>query len=976
MVKLQVLDMRTGYQIEPLGIECEEVNFTWRIEGETEVVFNQLAYRLALFSEEKKLLSITEEVTSTSSVGICCPFQLQEGEQYFWQVTVLSSTGMKIVSPLARFETAISSTRKWLDTPFIQTVEETECAVAFCWRPVNRKDSKKIRSARLYVVALGVYEIAINGLLVGEEKERIQILNPGYGNRFIDQSYQTFDISRYLNESAVFSVACSVGKGWYHGMEQGPYRPAVKMMVVTTDIDGNRSWESASLSDTLARKDSQIRRNSLYYGEDIDSDFYTTADLSLFPILDSRECMEVEYGSYEGKLVSRPSLTGYALMSKMLHPKTINTYLPLLTEKNLQKVNGLSISEKEMDNPHQELKIPAKYKVIIDFGQNTTAIPYLKFFSKSSNVLKLNFSEILNDGGPWDSLPSSHTGDGPRDTLYRKNYRQARSQVIYQTSGRKIEEYRSRLTFFGYRYLEITAEQEFTLLSCGSVPLSSMTDIRGKVITNNKNVNLLLENTCWSQSSNYFTTATDCPQRDERAFWSGDAQIFIQTGLYNYDAVAFMANLQKIMDRNVLIKGYCPMVVDQTADEFFSSFCAGWSDALVVNVWTLYLHTGDSAILENSWPSLKEYLHFLKSHERSENEAPLFGDRNCGDWLSFQGTCVAMMSDYYYLYCLLLLMQIAEVIAPEDFLSLKIKYQKVKERFYLNHVMGTDENICLKSGDLRSVPYQFFGHGKDGKSGVWEDNSQTALLWYLKSKLFRTEREYQRIVEMLVSNIENVDPDSKSVRSKHNKKTLAVGFLGINILAPTLAEIGRENLAYDLLLQDRKPSWLFEVKAGATTIWERWDSYDPEQGFGNSEMNSYNHYSYGAICQWLYTSVLGVTPIKERPGFKEIELRPLLDTGVKYNDEDRINNVSGFVDSFYGRISVKWQYVNDNFSYQVEIPNNTIAKFYLPLSLMKRCNNQEIFDNSNEKGAHFILDSGIWQIVMRGDHLSKTKVSK
>lgn len=975
MAKLYVTDMRTGYQTEPLGIECEQVNFSWRLEGGPGVEFEQSAYKLTLFSEEKKLLDTTKTILSSSSVGISSPFLLEEGQVYFWQVTVLSTTGLEIISPLSRFETALSHNQKWLDIPFIQTKEESECAVTFCWKAESKKDTSKVQSARLYVAALGVYEIAINGSLLGEEKERIQILNPGYGNQLIDQSYQTYDISEYLKQSGELSLACTVGKGWYHGMAPGAYQPAIKILAVITDDQGEKLWLSASPADTLARTDNQIKKNSLYYGEDINSDFYTTEALSLFPRLDSTNCLKVVTGSYEGRLISRPSLTGYALISKMLYPKSIHTYLPLTGECDLQKVYELSISERKMTKPHQELKIPANYRVIIDFGQNTTAIPYLKFFSENSNSIRLRFSEILNDGRPWDQLPDSHTGDGPRNTLYRKNYRQARAQTIYQTSGGKNETYRSHLTFFGYRYLEITAKEPFTLLACGSIPLSSMTNIRGQVITNNKNVNRLLENTRWSQSSNYFTTATDCPQRDERSFWSGDAQVFIQTGLYNYDAVAFMGDLQQIINDNTMIKGYCPMVVDQIEDEYFSHFCAGWSDALVVNAWTLYLNTGDSAFLKKSWPALQKYYRYLESHERKEHEAPLFGDRNCGDWLSFQGTSVAMMGDYYYLYCLSLLMQVAELIAPTNYPFLQRKYEKVKERFYVNHVVGHDDDICLKSGDLSSVPYQFFGYGENGKSGVWEDNSQTALLWYLKLKLPRSSREYQRVVALLVANIENADHDSKSIRSLYDKKTLAVGFLGINILAPILSEIGRDDLAYDLLLQDKKPSWLFEVKAGATTIWERWNSYDPDKGFGNSEMNSYNHYAYGAICQWIFSSVLGVAPVKELPGFKEIELRPMLDTGEKYNDEVRIDDVAGFVETFYGRVAVKWQYLENRFVYQVKLPQNTRAKFYLPSSLRERCSNQEIFEFFTETEAYLILDSGTWQITFDGEYLSKIKIS-
>ena len=250
-------------------------------------------------------------------------------------------------------------------------------------------------------------------------------------------------------------------------------------------------------------------------------------------------------------------------------------------------------------------------------------------------------------------------------------------------------------------------------------------------------------------------------------------------------------------------------------------------------------------------------------------------------------------------------------------------------------------NLVIDSGNTATQNYQFFGQGynSDGspmKGGVWEDNSQTSLLWMLKLGYYDSDEMKEAAEELLVENIRNENPDESSIRADYGENTLAAGFLGANVITPVLSDNGHADVAYDLLPQDEQPSWLYEVEAGATTVWERWNSYTEGVGFGDAEMNSFNHYAYGAVVEWMYRYMSGITADEENPGFKHIILQPALDTGAAYNDQARINSVEGTYDSYLGTITSAWtsQGEGENaelVTYHTVIPANTTATLYLPV---------------------------------------------
>lgn len=573
------------------------------------------------------------------------------------------------------------------------------------------------------------------------------------------------------------------------------------------------------------------------------------------------------------------------------------------------------------------ITLPKGQTMIVNMGQNLTAVPNIRFSASQGTSAVLRFAEMLNDGS---SVGNGATqADGPKGSIYQKSLRGARSRATYVFAGEGIETYQPSMSFFGYQYVEITASSDITIYGLTSKGISSVSEQTGWIETNNEHVNKLFENVLFGQLSNYYTAPTDCNQRDERLSWTGDTQAFAQTAVYNFDSYAFLEEMQDIFAEVTKLTGYVPSVTDQSGN-YFGNWAAGWSDVLIIVPWTLYLQTGDRSILEENWEVMEQYMTYLRERERGTNQCWIPNNKqNYGDWLSFQGTSIEVMYDYYYGYMNQMMAQIADILGKEQAkTTYEQKFEGIRKAFLATHVTFENGNLVIKSGE-GDKNFQFMYNA--GKGGVWENNSQTALLWMLKLGFYENEAMREAALELLLKNIKNENPDSSSVRAKYGQNTLAVGFLGSNVITPVLTDTGNAQVSYDLLLQDGQPSWLFEVKAGATTVWERWNSYTPGVGFGDSEMNSFNHYAYGSVVEWMYRYMAGICSDVKNPGFKNIILQPTLDTGSKYNDEERIHHVDASYQSLYGDIESSWESeAGKLISYHTQIPANTTATLYLP----------------------------------------------
>lgn len=682
--------------------------------------------------------------------------------------------------------------------------------------------------------------------------------------------------------------------------------------------------------------------------------------------------------TYDGIIKAQPGTQGKLISNYDKNPVSATLYTK---EKLISKYDG---GEIKVDNFYAGQKLSMELengltlqkgqKVIFDMSQNMTAVPMITFSGKSGVKATLRFAEILNDGSKVGDKDTE--ADGPKGSIYQKNLRNARSQATYIFSGKDIETYQTQLSFFGYKYVEVTATDDITIYDIKSKAISSVFKETGHIETNNANVNKLLSNIKYGQLSNYFTAPTDCNQRDERLSWTGDTQAFAQTAVYNFDSVAFLRDVLNIYKENAEIKGYVPAVTDDL-NGYFSNWAAGWSDALVILPWVLYLQTGDKSILQENWDILEKYMDYLHNNERGEHQAPTpNNERNFGDWLSFQGTSVELINDCYYGYVHSLMAKIASVLGKaEEQAEYSAKFENIKEKFIKTHIEFENGVLTVKSSV--GNPLLQFQHGS-GKEGVLEDNSQTSLLWILKLGFYNSDEMKEAAEKLLIENIENKSPSNDSMRKNQGEKTLATGFLGSNIITPVLTDIGNSSLSYDLLLQDEQPSWLFEVMAGATTVWERWNSYTPGVGFGSSEMNSFNHYAYGSVAEWMYQYMAGIKQDENQPGFKNIILQPTLDVGEKYNSQARISAVSAYYDTYYGRVYSVWKADNGNLnSYYTNVPANTTATLYLPVDNSMTDFTEidgvkfvEMIEHNDCKVAKFELQSGEYSFKVENGKLS------
>lgn len=619
------------------------------------------------------------------------------------------------------------------------------------------------------------------------------------------------------------------------------------------------------------------------------------------------------------------------------------------------------------------VKLEKGQTMVVDMGQNLTAVPRISFSASSGVKAKMRFAEMLNDGSAAGN--GATQADGPKGSIYQKSLRGARSQATYIFSGDGTETYQPSMSFFGYQYVELTASDDMVIYGLTSKGISSVSEQTGQITTNNADVNKFFSNVLFGQMSNYYTAPTDCNQRDERLSWIGDTQAFAQTAVYNFNSYAFLQDMQEIFNENTRKNGYVGSVTDQVdPNAFFGNWAAGWSDVLIIVPWVLYQQTGDIHFLEDNWEYLDTYMTFLKDRERGENQCWIPNNaRNYGDWLSFQGTSIEVMFDYYYGYMNQLMAEIAGILGKsEKQAAYQAKFEGVKQTFLKTHVTFDNGNLVIKSGE-GNKDFQFMYSA--GKGGVWENNSQTSLLWMLKLGFYENESMRDAAEKLLVENIKNENPDAGSIRAQAGKNTLAVGFLGSNVIAPVLTDIGNPQVSYDLLLQDGQPSWLFEVKAGATTVWERWNSYTPGVGFGDSEMNSFNHYAYGSVVEWMYRYMAGISADIENPGFKHIILQPTLDTGEKYNDEERIKSVDASYESLYGRIESSWKSEDGKLaSYHARIPANTTATLYLPAGNADAQQDaavpgvvfQGMATHNGQPVAEFTLESGGYDFTVSG----------
>ena len=745
--------------------------------------------------------------------------------------------------------------------------------------PAFRKEisvGSDLVSAKFYTTGLGVYEAYINGQRVGRKYADGTIeyheLKPGFTEMGERKFYNSYDVTWMLNKGEVNAISAVVSSGWWSDQVARSFgrNNAFLGKLILTYADGHteiictdRTWKTSMASAVMSA--------DIFSGETYDA--RVNEDWMNPGFDDSSWANAVINREFSGEIVAWQG--SYVTVRKDLELTTqsVNVY---------QGVTGASSSAYGTINivgtyGDEAFTLNPGETAVVDFGQNFAGWEYLKVEGPKGAMVTITHGEMLNDGNG----ERGRGNDGPEGSVYNANYRSARATTNYILNGQGIEEYHPSFTFYGFRYVEITATETVTIHMLRGQVVTSVDEDTGWITTSDADVNQLISNIRWGQYSNYLSIPTDCPQRDERQGWTADAQIFAQAGCYLGFSKSFlekfMMDMRDAQDHRGAYSGTAP------TGEYGGSGWGdlGWADAGIIIPYTLYKMYGDTSVIHENWKSMQAYVNtYLAS---TDKKGP---GGQWGDWLAYESNdeeIKAMLGVAFYAWDALMMAEMAEAIG-EDPAPYRELYEIEKEYFI--------EQFVTANGGLKR-------------------SEQTVCLYALYLDLLPNEKSTTQVANRLVANIQ----------SKGNR--LQTGFLGTAIILPTLTKIGRSDVAYSLLLQHDNPSWLYSVDQGATTIWERWNSYTHDKGFGEVGMNSFNHYAYGAVAGWMFESMAGIGADPETPGFKNVILAPRPDTRLA---------CEASYNSAYGTIKAKSSFDGDVWTYAFTLPANTTGTLKIPVT--------------------------------------------
>lgn len=927
---LAVTDTAVDYQKNPVGMDASDVKFSWAMTS-AEVGAGQKSYRIVVTkdSTDGEVIWDSGIVEDDRSTAVYYDGDALKNEtRYYWTVTVTDKDGDTATSEPAYFETATDMS----DAQWIVAGREGESAPLF--RTEANLD-KEIASARLYITSMGVYDAYINGQRVLSDVN--DIFNPGWTNFYTNVNYQTYDVTNFLTQGDN-AIGVAVGGGWYQTSYNTDYSDAfgdddtakergLLAKIVVKYADGSEQVITTNADDWKASTHSPYVEDDFFNGETFDAniaDEITGWNEAGYDVSDTNVWKAVTTTEYKGTV--NPSARAEARIDDSYEQKPISGY----TYNESENIEGTGTSEglcygevveHEVD-VNGDIELKAGDKLILDMGQNMVGLTDMILSGEKDTTVTLRFAEALNDGRDADYVSDEEDGngpmgsDGPKGTLYRIALRSAECTDEYVMTGAEQEEYQQTFTYRGFRYVEVSATSDITVHSVRGRVVTSVGEKIGTLETSNEEVNQLFQNTLWSQMGNYLSIPTDCPQRDERGGWTGDAQLFAQTAMLNFDITSFLENYIDIMNdyaqqnNNV----YGPTMPESG---FAGWKNCGWSDAGVIIPWVVYQETGDARLIEQGYEQMDLYMSSVNSVPDMTDEASGYNSVMFGDWLAYSGTSLGCMNALYRIYVTQLMEKMANVIGNEEMASkYAASYDELKAAFMEKYV-DEEGNLLSSSADNETeVATSLQGY-------PIIDNAQTGLLWALKTGMYTSDEMKETMVKNLLANVHN---EGGAIREGMAEDTLSVGFLGVNVILPVLTDIGAGDLAYTLLLQNEDPSWLYAVENGATTTWERWNSYSVKDGYGNSSMNSFNHYSYGSCIEWIYNYMSGIKSDENAPGYKHIILQPTVDT------QGRIDSVNGSYKSMYGLIESNWTSKDGKIAtYKAVVPANSSATLYLPV---------------------------------------------
>jgi alpha-L-rhamnosidase len=803
----------------------------------------QSAYAIQVF-EGKKSIWNTGKITSDQSLFIqYSGADLKSNQGYRVTVQVWDQDGKASKTSSSLFSTSLLHPADWKAKWISSGIAADSVDGRIPHLNKSFVAKKTVKQARLFITARGLYEASINGKRIGDA-----YLTPGwtsYNKHLQFQVYDlTADIKKGTNELDVL-----VGSGWFR-----------------TRI----AWEN----------------NKNFYGAQ-------TALLSQLEISYADGSTEtiVSDGSWKSALSSIISSEIYDGEKQDLRIKAAG-WSPVVETKASFDVLKAQINEpiKKQETISVQKVITTKSgKTILDFGQNVVGWVQFHAKGKSGQQVRLSHVEMLDKVGE----------------PYFANLRSAKAQATYVLSG-EVETIEPHFTFYGFRYVQVEG-YEVNKEDFKAIALHSDMASTGTFETSNPLLNQLQSNIRWGQKGNFLDVPTDCPQRDERLGWTGDAEVFSRTAAFNFNVNQFFAKWLKDVEADQYANGAVPFVIPDVLNKTNigqmakQDGAAGWSDASIIIPYNIYTTYGDKQVLENQYASMKAYLNYVRGAAKNDLWNTGF---QFADWLSYRvddskgmiGQKSAVTDNYlvaqcFFAYNTQLMIKTARILGKFDEYK---EYERLLERIKLQF----QKEFMTANGRLIS-------------------ETQTAYILALQFEMIPSSLR-EAALERLVTNIESY------------KYHLTTGFLGTPFLNPVLTRFGRNDVAYKLLLQDTYPSWLYPIKAhGATTIWERWDSMKPDSTFQDPGMTSFNHYAYGAVGDWMYRTIGGIdTEEFDGAGYKESVIKPELGGGLTYAKTS--------LDTPYGKISSDWRLDSNAFTLQIDIPANTIASVILPIQGFKQ----------------------------------------
>lgn len=776
------------------------------------------------------------------------------------------------------------------------------------WFVSELSNPAKVEKAVWMTTGLGVYRIFLNGKEVGEE-----FLKPGFTHFEKTRLSFTYDITEAFKkgEGQINQLSAQATPGWWADKIITPYghegmigrKPGFRGVLKLTFADGSEKVFGTDCKDWKAGVAGPVTHAAIFDGEEYDARIpqgYLTADKLVSP---------EQIDEFKGEIFPSDGAEIYIRRDISLAPRKAYVWKDVEGAKEGEWGKVLILREYA---PGEEMNVAKGENLVIDFGQNTSGIPEFEFSAEEGTVLTFLPSEILNDGNG----AVSRGMDGPEGSIHRENLRAHKigMRLLYTFGSDKgYVKYHPNCTFFGYRYASISATAPVKIRSVVTLPVSSITKNleTGQLTTGNALINQLISNTLWGQRSNYLSVTTDCPQRNERLGWTADTQVFAETGTFFANTDSFFhkwtRDLRDTQSETGAYPGVAPFA--QYGASPTDMMRVGWADAGVIVPWVVWKQFGDKTIIDENWEAMDKYIrHVNESRYDHWALASENGNYQWADWLSYEP--LESHGELYEKSASGVSVLRKDIEEYWDYLGASYWAIDAAMMRDMAKATGRDETeyAAMAEAAKAYLKEQFLDGAGNFKTTVL-NTMQTPALFALKNGLVEAEAK-ENMVARLRKNFEEHD------------NCLQTGFLGTSILMQTLSENGMDDIAYNLLFQRKNPSWLYSVDNGATTIWERWNSYTIESGMGPKGMNSFNHYAYGCVCEWLWKTAAGIAADTEAPGFRHIIMKPVPDR--------RLGSLKASYKSVAGLITSEWNYSGESWNWTFSIPEGSSATVTLP----------------------------------------------